>query len=129
MLFPTVSFSAGLSPTIGTAIGVALGIVGLRLTSFDSTDDGLHFQPDRYIGTIVLLLFVGRMIYRFVRIGGVAGVAASSAANAPVAQLWTRSPLTTILLFVMLGYYVSYYALIWYRGRELSRAAEQPGAA
>src|SRR4051812_44895910 len=64
--FPTAL--AGLGG--GTALGVALGIVALRLTKFEFTPEGNFYTPNTAIGVAVTLVFVGRIAYRVTQIVG-----------------------------------------------------------
>ena len=119
LLFPMLSLTTGLAPTVGVAVGVALGLYGFRLTKFDSSGDEIYFTPDRYVGSIVLVLFVGRMTYRVLALGNLSDLAASQSNGAMAPIEFVRSPLTAALLFVLLGYYLSYYVSIWTHGRTL----------
>lgn len=48
----------------GLLLGALLGFVGLRLTRFETTDEGHFYTPSTHIGVALSLLLVGRMIYR-----------------------------------------------------------------
>src|ERR1700710_1036320 len=49
----------------GLALGVGLGFIGLRLTKFETNDEGHFYTPNTHIGVALSLLFVGRLLYRF----------------------------------------------------------------
>ena len=49
----------------GILLGAILGIFGLRLTKFETTDEGHFYIPNVYIGSALSLLLVGRIIYHF----------------------------------------------------------------
>jgi len=49
----------------GLAGGAVLGLVGLRLTKFETTAEGRFYTPDTRIGLALTLLFAGRLAYRF----------------------------------------------------------------
>src|SRR5262249_25749346 len=49
----------------GLLLGAGLGLAGLRLTKFETTDEGHFYTPDMRIGIALSLLFVGRLLYRF----------------------------------------------------------------
>src|SRR5215469_15157553 len=44
--------------------GVILGFVSLKLTKFETTQEGHFYTPDTRIGMAISFLFVGRLIYR-----------------------------------------------------------------
>ena len=49
----------------GLLLGALLGFVGLRLTRFETTDEGHFYTPNTQIGIVLSLLFIGRLAYRF----------------------------------------------------------------
>src|SRR5215469_15079393 len=48
----------------GILAGAALGFLGLRLTQFETTDEGHFYTPDTRIGVALSLLLAGRLVYR-----------------------------------------------------------------
>jgi hypothetical protein len=85
----------------GLVLGVLLGFVGLRLTKFETTDEGHFYTPDTRIGIVLSLLFVGRMIYRFWALRNVS----ATAYTPPPFQ----SALTFLVFGLIAGYYIVYY--------------------
>src|SRR4051794_9441108 len=45
----------------GLVCGVALAVVGLRLTTFETTNEGRFHTPNSWIGIAVTALFLGRL--------------------------------------------------------------------
>ena len=87
----------------GIAGGVALGLVGLRLTRFETTEEGHFYTPDTRIGVGVSLLLTGRIIYRFAVLNHTN--AAVAAGHPPP----LGSPLTFFIAGLTFGYYIVYY--------------------
>jgi NhaP-type Na+/H+ or K+/H+ antiporter len=85
----------------GILLGALLGFVGLRLTKFETTEQGHFYTPNTHIGVALSLLFVGRMLYRIWLVGG-----PSPAPGQP--QLF-QSPLTLFIFGLIAGYYLVYY--------------------
>ncbi len=85
----------------GMLPGALLGLVGLRLTKFETTDEGHFYKPDTRIGLALSLLFVGRMLYRFWAVGH-----ETAAPHSPPAF---QSPLTYFLFGLIAGYSLVYY--------------------
>ena len=52
----------------GAAVGLGLGLLGLKLTRFEKTEAGCFYVPNTILGVAVSLLFIGRLIYRFASI-------------------------------------------------------------
>lgn len=86
----------------GIAVGVGLGVLGLRLTRFESTSQGLFYTPSAHLGVALSTLLVCRIAYRFV-VGGFPGMGGGAPpASAPL------TPLTLLLIGTLAGYYCTY---------------------
>lgn len=100
----------------GMLLGALLGLLGLRLTKFETTEAGHFYTPDMRIGIGLSLLFAGRMLYRFWVLGNV-----STVANQP--QLF-QSPLTFFCFGLIAGYYIVYHIGILVHNRDRINAAK-----
>ncbi len=86
----------------GAAVGVALGLIGTRLTKFEATPAGLFYTPNAHLGIALSLLLVLRIGYRVVMLQASGqGVAAQSLQMG-------ASPLTMAIFGTLAGYYVTY---------------------
>jgi cytochrome b561 len=85
----------------GAAVGIGLGVYGLRLTKFEHTPEGMYYTPNAHLGIALSVLLVLRVGYRF----AVAYFSPEAAAPPPAANL---SPLTLAMFGTLAGYYVSY---------------------
>ena len=109
----------------GVVAGAALGLLGLKLTRFERNAAGADvYIPNPWIGGLLTVLLVGRLIWRFTVLGTAAGAAA-----APTAPQFGNSPLTLLVFGLMIGYYIAYYAglLVHHRRFEQAQAASAPG--
>lgn len=86
----------------GAAVGTLLGVYGLRLTRFEATEAGHFYTPNAHLGIALSLLFVGRLVYRFLHLQMSAEVPAGPPMD------FTRSPVTLLIFATLAGYYVSY---------------------
>jgi hypothetical protein len=106
----------------GVLLGLALGVIGLRLTRFEVTSAGLFYTPSAHLGIALSTLLACRIAYRFVT-GGFPG--AGAATSAPPAL----TSLTLLLLGTLAGYYCTYaLGLLRWRaavGRDPSAAAAE----
>jgi len=94
----------------GLLLGALLGFVGLRLTRFETTDEGHFYTPNTQIGVALSLLFIGRMAYRF---WAVRNVAAAPNSSPPF-----QSPLTFFIFGLIAGYYIVYYIGLFVHTRD-----------
>lgn len=92
------------------AISVSLLVLSLRLTEFEHRADGLWFRSNPWVGGALILLFVGRMIYRLYQILG-AGTLGGMTNGDPTAQLG-RSPLSLMIVLLLLSYHAMYYIMV-----------------
>jgi hypothetical protein len=99
----------------GLLCGAALAYLGLRHTRFEVTTEGRFYTPHTYIGLAVMLLFLGRLAYRFLYLS--IGTGGMPPAGPNFAATYQRSPLTLGVFGVLLGYYVLYYVGILIRTR------------
>jgi len=104
----------------GVLLGVALGLVGLRLTRFEATGAGLFYTPSAHLGIALSTLLVCRIAYRFIT-GGLPGSGATT--SAPPAL----TPLTLLLVGTLAGYYCT-YALGLLRWQARVRRDQPPAA-
>ena len=95
---------------IGLLLGVVLGFVGLRLTKFETTAEGRFYTPDPRIGMAIVLLFVGRMIYRFWSLRHLVGEAQTPPPF--------KSALTYLTFGLLAGYYIVFYIGLIRHARE-----------
>jgi hypothetical protein len=98
----------------GIAIGLGLGIYGLRVTRFEATAEGLFYTPSAHVGIALSLLLAGRIIYRLIQVNGITGTPAGSPIN------YATTPLTLLIFGTLAGYYVTYAVglIRWQRGAE-----------
>jgi hypothetical protein len=117
-LVALVRAQAALALFAGCAVGVGLGVWGLRLTRFEATPQGLFYTPNRYLGVSLSLLLIARLGWRYLQLLGTDMASASS----PVAL--GQSPLTLLIFGMLAGYYTSYAAgLLRWKARAQGSAA------
>ena len=104
----------------GVIVGVALGILGLRLTRFETTSEGMFYTPSAHLGVALSTLLVGRIVYRFLVSGGAPW--SSAGAQPPAAP----TPLTLLLIGTLAGYYTAYaFGLLRWAARSRSVPAPE----
>jgi|SRR5579872_5915718 len=104
----------------GLVLGAATGIVGLRLTQFETTSEGQFYTPNTYIGVGLAVLLVGRIVYRLVVFYN---VSQGGSPPGPASANLVQSPLTLLIFGLLFGYYVAYYASLLARAGKMKAAA------
>jgi hypothetical protein len=104
------AFNASLS---GLIIGVLLGLLGLVLTRWDTTPQGLHYTPNRWLVLLLTLAVTARLLYGLWRI-----YHAWRAGGADHSWLATAGvPGSMAVGAVVVGYYLTYFAGVRWRLR------------
>lgn len=108
----------------GAIAGIGLGLLGLKLTKFESTPAGAWYTPSAHLGIALTSVFVLRIGYRFLQ--------ASQSANigAPPAS-YSSSPLTLLIFGALALYYVTYAVglIRWSQRITSSTSPTQPAPA
>lgn len=94
----------------GLLLGVALGFAGLRLTRFETNNEGHFYTPNTPIGVALSLLLVGRIAYRLWVFRDI-----SAAQNHPPPM---QSPLTFFIIGLTVGYYLVYQTGLFIHSRD-----------
>ncbi len=116
---------SALYAVIGAALGLGLAMMSLRLAHMEHTAEGTFYTANLYIGLGVTALLVARVLSRAI---GASDAMQSAAAHAgpaagPMGNPWANlfdSPLTLGALFLMIGYYVVFYAGLLRRAKKLA---------
>jgi hypothetical protein len=104
----------------GLLAGVALAVWGASRTRYLREEGQLFYVPHTYSGLAVSLLFLGRLVYRFVQVYSLQSAAQGGGAAATAAASMVGTPLTLGLFYVLLGYYVCYYSVMLWKSKHLT---------
>jgi hypothetical protein len=104
---------------VGLACGTALGVLGIRLTKFEQTPEGLFYTPSAHLGIALSALLFGRVAYRMYQTYAIMDQTAPTGLNSV-----TNSPLTLVIFATLAGYYVAYaIGLLRWRRRVTASAS------
>jgi hypothetical protein len=92
----------------GGAVGVCLGISGLRLTTFEASGSDVFYRPNPYLGSTLLLLLAARITYRFLGI-------LSHGLPAEPDDTGSTSPFGLAIIGAVIWYYAVYSAGLLHR--------------
>jgi hypothetical protein len=96
-----------LADVAGVVVGALVGWLAARATLVDAGPGGRTYVPNRWFAAGILVLFVGRVIYRLIEVLPTL----SSAAAIPPTNLF-GDPITSALLVLTFAYYASYCATL-----------------
>jgi len=92
------------------ALSIALVVYSLQTTEYEKRSDGVWFRKNRWIGAAVLLLFVGRLVYRSWVLMRMPETALQSSDQ--VAEFWVSSPFSLMTLLLLTSYNALYYIAV-----------------
>lgn len=113
----------------GVLIGGAIGLVGLRLTRFEIDPvKGDCYVPNVWIGALLMVLLLGRLAWRLMVMWPQfqhGSMAAEAVGGAGQSIGGASSPLTMLVIGLLVGYYIVYYAGVLIHHRRFQRAHPQ----
>lgn len=114
----------------GVLIGAAIGLVGLQLTRFEvDPRKGDCYVPNPWIGALLTLVLLARLGWRLLvmwpQLQQAQMMAATGAPPHPFGHVST--PLTMLVIGLLIGYYIVYYSGVLVHHRRFLRA--HPAAA
>jgi len=114
----------------GAIAGAALGLLGLRLTRFETDPvKGDCYLPNPWIGAVLTALLLGRLAWRFLvlwpQMQHAETLAAGASPGTSMQMGYQSSPLTMLVIGLLVGYYIVYFAglLVHHRRYQRSRIA------
>ena len=116
----------------GVLIGAAIGLFGLRLTRFEvDPAKGDCYVPNPWIGALLTVLLLGRLAWRLmvVRPQLQHAQAAADAGTSMQPMGYASSPLTMLVIGLLVGYYIAYYSGVLVHHRRFLRAHPAAAAA
>ncbi len=115
----------------GVLIGAALGLLGLRLTRFETDPvKGDCYVPNPWIGALLTALLLGRLAWRFLTVWPQLQHASAAAQTDvyPMQPMGHVSPLTMLVIGLLVGYYIAYFSglLIHHRRFQQTQGSLAP---
>lgn len=92
----------------GVILGSALGVLGVQLTRFEVDPvRGDCYIPNPWIGAFLTVLLLGRLAWRFIVV--LPQVQQAHAGAQAWSSGYTASPLTMLMVGLLIGYYILYF--------------------
>lgn len=114
----------------GVLLGGGLGVLGIRLTRFEADPKrGDCYVPNVWIGAVLTALLLGRLAYRFLalwpELQHASALTPSDGSNFSMG--YASSPLTMLVIGMLVGYYIVYYSSVLIHHRRFLQS--HPAAA
>jgi O-antigen/teichoic acid export membrane protein len=110
------------SAACGFAVGLVIALISLRFTRMGVDERGVWYVPNLFLGIGLIAVLVGRFVYEyfvlFPQIKKQMAAAGAQGASAAHAVALGPQPVLHGILFLVLGYYVIYYAGVLVRARR-----------
>ncbi len=109
------------SAAAGFVLGVVVALLALRYTQMGRDEKGVWYIPNLYLGIGLIALLVARFVYEYMvifpQVRHQVRMAVEQQGTVPMAI--TSQPILHAVLFLVLGYYLLYYAGIILRSRHM----------
>ncbi|HJV31258.1 MAG TPA: CcdC protein domain-containing protein [Bacillales bacterium] len=110
-----------ISDAVGILIGTLLAYYSSKKTNFEKREEHWYFCPNKWFGGVVVVLFFGRLLYRFYEmytLGVFSGTKGGMQnLNASFGPSWTAG-----LILIMFAYYFVYYLALIRKQKQLQCA-------
>lgn len=103
----------------GFVIGLVIAALALRFTQMGRDENGVWYVPNLYLGIGLIALLVARYAYEYVVVFPQLRREAAAAAHGGTLSVVPVQPVLHGVLFLVLGYYLAYYAGVLVRARRL----------
>ncbi|MFD2616010.1 CcdC protein domain-containing protein [Terrilactibacillus laevilacticus] len=115
-----------ISDVSGIVIGMILSYYSMVVTRFEQREGQWFYFPSTWIGSFVIAIFFGRMIYRVYQlfemkgtISQINGVEAKDLQRYYMGDSWAAG-----ILLIIFSYYISYYIHLLRKQKRLSQVGE-----
>lgn len=112
-----------ISDLVGIAIGMTLAFYSASTTSFEQRGASWYFRPNTWVGSLVTLIFLARLAYRFYVVyqlqDELANIQATNGNGYQNLSSTIGSSWTSGLLLIMFAYYIYYYILVIKKQKSL----------
>jgi hypothetical protein len=108
----------------GALIGGALGLLGLRLTRFEVDPvKGDCYVPNPWLGGLLTVLLLGRLAWRLMVVWPQMHHASAQPGIYPMQPMgYASSPLTMLVIGLLVGYYIVYFSGLLIHHRRFQQA-------
>jgi hypothetical protein len=100
---------------LSLAASLSLVAFSVRTTVLEHRDDGIWFKPNQWVGTGLMVVYLGRIGFRFYQLWQSGALENIQVANAT--EIFVSSPLSRAALLLLVSYFAIYYLVISFRAK------------
>lgn len=114
---------------IGILLGSMIACHSIRTSMFEWRNNAWFYRQNRWIGKCIFVLLAGRIVHKgYADIVALVGTVANAQAARHIELAnYTRDPAVTGIMFMLIAYYLVYYALLL--RKEQCTKLDEPGTA
>ena len=114
-----------ISDIIGILFGIGLAYYSGGMTRFEQRDGTWYYRPNTWIGSLVTLIFLGRLFYRFYNLSSLGNISKmQNGQNLQNMSSITGGSWTAGFLLIMFAYYVYYYIILLKKLKDPSKSIQ-----
>ncbi len=102
---------------LSLATSVSLVVFSVRTTVFERRDDGLWFKPNQWVGIGLMVLYLGRLGFRFFQVWQSGTLENIQAGNST--EIFISSPFSKAAFLLLVSYFAIYYLVISFRAKTV----------
>lgn len=107
---------------VGLVIGGIIAYISARTTRFEMRNGRYGYLQHLWIGIGLVVIFIGRLGFRFIEISQEAGKLQQQAANQnQLAAEGFSDPWTSGIFMLLVAYYIGYFAFLLRKSRQLDK--------
>ncbi|RTE04415.1 hypothetical protein [Paenibacillus whitsoniae] len=106
---------------LGLAGGTLLGLTAIRHTRFEHRADGWYYRTHLWVEITVLVLFLGRIAYRYATIAVSSSPATTM--NPTGFDQFSKDPVTAGVFFIIVSFYVIFFGYLLREEKKLDPPA------
>jgi membrane protein CcdC involved in cytochrome C biogenesis len=109
----------------GILLGSIISYFAIRTSAFEWRKDEWFYSQNPWISIFLLVLFIGRIICRAYQMYVSAGAMQMLGSRPVLLAISYRDPSTTVILFILITYYVVYYTFLIRTERQIKTNREE----
>lgn len=109
----------------GILLGGIVSYFAIRTSLFEWREDDWFYSQNPRISMLLIMLFVGRIIYKAYQIYAQSAISQGPFAQSSLLVNYSRDPSTAVISFILITYYVGYYSFLLKAERQMIASRQE----